>query len=235
MQKIIESRKYGSLQIAPHIRYAIVDEIVIILDIKNDQYNILNRPATDMWLHLLHEGEPNVENQKFLTNNYNFHKYENSIEIFINECIDLDFFITGKVAKNIIRPVRLNRLPYLIHAVYCIASIRFSLMFYGFNAVYTPLLSGMPIKTLRYPDIDRAMKSFRIAERWHVSTSSAEDCLPRSLSLYSFLKRLGVPVIHRIGVKRHPFAAHAWVCAENNVLLDNKNFVEQFTVISELA
>lgn len=37
------------------------------------------------------------------------------------------------------------------------------------------------------------------------------DCLPRSLTICVLLRRRGVPATLRIGVKRFPFAAHAWV------------------------
>lgn len=36
-------------------------------------------------------------------------------------------------------------------------------------------------------------------------------CLERSLMLYWYLRRAGVPVAYRMGVQMYPFLAHAWV------------------------
>lgn len=47
------------------------------------------------------------------------------------------------------------------------------------------------------------------------------DCLPRSLAIYVLLRRQGVPATLRIGVKRFPFAAHAWVECLGEVLDDS--------------
>lgn len=47
------------------------------------------------------------------------------------------------------------------------------------------------------------------------------DCLPRSLAIYVLLRRQGVPATLRIGVKRFPFAAHAWVECLGEVIDDS--------------
>ena len=47
------------------------------------------------------------------------------------------------------------------------------------------------------------------------------DCLPRSIAIYVLLRRQGVPATLRVGVKRFPFAAHAWVECLGGVLDDS--------------
>ena len=47
------------------------------------------------------------------------------------------------------------------------------------------------------------------------------DCLPRSLAIYVLLRRRGVPATLRIGVKRFPFAAHAWVECLGEIIDDS--------------
>lgn len=44
------------------------------------------------------------------------------------------------------------------------------------------------------------------------------DCLPRALTIFILLRRQGVPATLRIGVKRYPFGAHAWVECRGEVL-----------------
>lgn len=44
------------------------------------------------------------------------------------------------------------------------------------------------------------------------------DCLPRALAIFILLRSRGVPATLRIGVKRYPFGAHAWVECLGEVL-----------------
>ena len=47
------------------------------------------------------------------------------------------------------------------------------------------------------------------------------DCLPRAMATYLLLRGRGVPATLHIGVKRHPFGAHAWVECLGEVLDDS--------------
>ena len=49
------------------------------------------------------------------------------------------------------------------------------------------------------------------------------DCLPRALTIYALLRRRGLPATLRIGVKRFPFGAHAWVECLGEVLDDSRD------------
>lgn len=44
------------------------------------------------------------------------------------------------------------------------------------------------------------------------------DCLPRALAIFVLLRSRGVSATLRIGVKRYPFGAHAWVECLGGVL-----------------
>ena len=59
------------------------------------------------------------------------------------------------------------------------------------------------------PVVSRTLEAVAVATRYYWRRRL--DCLPRALTVYLLLRRRGVPVILRIGVKRYPFAAHAWV------------------------
>lgn len=56
-----------------------------------------------------------------------------------------------------------------------------------------------------------ALSAFGRAENFFVARRAPDDCLARSLALYRFLRSAGVCAVHVIGVRRFPFAAHAWV------------------------
>ena len=67
--------------------------------------------------------------------------------------------------------------------------------------------------------LHRTLEAVRTASRYY--HRQRLDCLPRSLAIYVLLRRQGVPAMLRIGVKRFPFAAHAWVECLGEVLDDS--------------
>lgn len=60
-------------------------------------------------------------------------------------------------------------------------------------------------------------------------------CLERSLALYHYLRRAGVPARLRLGVQAYPFAAHAWVEHAGTVLNDVPEHVAHFTPVDAFA
>lgn len=81
---------------------------------------------------------------------------------------------------------------------------------------------------------DRSLATFARAEHAVASRLGADDCLPRSLALYAFLRRCGLPVCHRIGVRRYPFGSHAWVEHESAPLLDSPDRTGRYTPIATI-
>lgn len=67
--------------------------------------------------------------------------------------------------------------------------------------------------------VRRTLVAVRCATRYYFRRRL--DCLPRSLAVYVLLRRQGVPATLRIGVKRFPFGAHAWVECLGKVLDDS--------------
>ena len=67
--------------------------------------------------------------------------------------------------------------------------------------------------------VRRTLVAVRSATRYYFRRRL--DCLPRSLAIYVLLRRQGVPATLRIGVKRFPFGAHAWVECLGEVLDDS--------------
>ena len=64
-----------------------------------------------------------------------------------------------------------------------------------------------------------AVEAVRTANRYYCRRGP--DCLPRALAIFVLLRRRGVPATLRIGVKRYPFGAHAWVECRGEVLDDS--------------
>lgn len=65
----------------------------------------------------------------------------------------------------------------------------------------------------------RISEAVRTATRYYYRRRL--DCLPRALTIYVLLRLQGVPATLRIGVKRYPFGAHAWVECLGEVLDDS--------------
>jgi transglutaminase superfamily protein len=53
-------------------------------------------------------------------------------------------------------------------------------------------------------------------------------CLERSLTLYFYLRRRGVPVRYLMGSQMYPFGAHAWVEFDGMVINDVPEHVKRF-------
>jgi hypothetical protein len=60
-------------------------------------------------------------------------------------------------------------------------------------------------------------------------------CLERSLVLYWYLRRTGVPVEYRMGVQMYPFLAHAWVEYRGTPINDVPEHVRLFRPIEGSA
>jgi hypothetical protein len=95
---------------------------------------------------------------------------------------------------------------YLVRAY---ASIRL----FGFEKTYSWAKSGAYYATraASHYELESAKAIFLNAERFIISRWGMEDCLPRSLALFVFLRAMGFRVRHCIGIQCFPFAAHAWV------------------------
>jgi hypothetical protein len=64
---------------------------------------------------------------------------------------------------------------------------------------------------------------------------SQVTCLPRSLAVWSLLKRWGVESSLRIGVRRagSNFAAHSWIEVDGNPVTDPETVIQQFEPFAE--
>ena len=88
--------------------------------------------------------------------------------------------------------------------------------------------------TVGTASLDKALARFLLCESLFGSADPARDCLGRSLSLFLFLRALGFPAAHYIGVQSLPFAAHAWVLMNGEPLLDTPARLQKFTPISQI-
>ncbi len=83
--------------------------------------------------------------------------------------------------------------------------------------------------------LSRAVRAFARAENYFYLKKAPRDCLPRSLALFRFLRSVGLPAEHCIGVQQFPFLAHAWTQCCGHVVHDDPSNPERFTVIARIS
>jgi hypothetical protein len=85
---------------------------------------------------------------------------------------------------------------------------------------------GRPARGVKRPSVDQQAAITAAVDRLleRLPSPWRRTCLTRSLVLYHLLRRSGVPVELRIGVRRHQdaFTAHAWLTREGSAYLEEQ-------------
>jgi hypothetical protein len=84
-------------------------------------------------------------------------------------------------------------------------------------------------------DHSAALRAFLHAEALQFDRAGPDDCLVRSLALFSYLRSRQIACRHLIGVRRQPFLAHAWVEIDQVALLEGQTDVGQLVPISVIG
>jgi hypothetical protein len=85
---------------------------------------------------------------------------------------------------------------------------------------------------LRAERIGRTVWAVRLATRYYYRRRL--DCLPRALTTYRLLRSQGVPASLCLGVKKYPFAAHAWVEVAGALIDDSRLRIDHYTLLSRV-
>jgi hypothetical protein len=204
------------------VRFAQVEDVVAILDLRGNAYHLLDEVASQMWLLLSGDPKPVAEHRRRL------HALFDADPARID--LDFDRFVDGAIKDGLLAsegdmptsgaaPLRRGPFPALM-AWWCLAKTVMSLRWQGFEVTYNSVSMVAIGPSKPFWGIDRCLASFARAENAIVLPRAPQDCLPRSLALFRFLLAMGYPVGHRIGVSVKPFSAHAWVEFEGRVLSD---------------
>jgi hypothetical protein len=114
-----------------------------------------------------------------------------------------------------------------------LAAVKVALATVGFRRALT-VLHARTTGVLS-PDHDDARL---IAETTHAVATAAAFfpgralCLEQSLTLYYHLRRLGIGVDLRLGVRHTPFAAHAWIEYQGAPLHEQRDDLNQVVPVS---
>jgi len=231
------------LQPSRTIRHADLGDVIVILDLTSESYHVLDPAARSMWNHLLRL-PARADVLVALQQEYVVEpsRLEADLDAFVERVVAQGFLETRASEAPIegpppAAPAKRGCLAW--RAWLCLAMTARSLATRGFSSTYlryarlpapaTPADGDRAQELLR-----RGVAAFRRAEGFFYMRRAPQDCLPRSLALFRFLRSLGLPVEHRIGVKRFPFTAHAWVEFRDAVVHESEAVCRTFTPVATL-
>jgi hypothetical protein len=227
---------------ANHVRYAWIDDRVVILDLRTEAYFALDPTASSMWREVTSpyaadEGLRRLE-QRYAVEPA---RLEADFHAFVRRCIEAEWLAdveTAPAPRQRAAGRRRGRWLLTLRAWWTLLATARSLAARGFAATYARLSrpeSGKETADGAQDELfSTAMRAFARAEQFVYLKRAPADCLPRSLALFEFLRSLGFAVEHRIGVRQFPFAAHAWTEYRGHVVHDDPENISRYTVISSL-
>ena len=210
------------------VRHALVDGLVVILDLAGAEYFVLDDVGSAMWQAVAEADDIGAVGLEVaarrVARRYGIEEAvaRDDLDQFVALCIERGFLETTTspaVNSGGANTSLLSRSGSLcVRAWWSLFSTARRLDTAGFASTYARygrLLVGTP----RH-DIEMVRRAFALAENLFVSRRGTDDCLPRSLSLFAYLRACGYPAHHVIGVRRVPFTAHAWVELDGEAVLD---------------
>lgn len=221
------------------IRYEVVDDRVILIDLRSGEYYVFDERATEPWLWLL--GDRSVSRDRLVE----LLEIDDGLLEAELEAIAVAHVAEGWLCRspdNCGERAVARTTPNAAGKATPFAAWRsllwtwWALRHSAFSKVYADCIkhSHRSIATDTQSTIEQAERSFATAERFFLLRQAPDDCLPRSIALYRFLRSAGIAANHHIGVTRFPFRAHAWVVAEGRVLFDDTSTVAAYAKLATL-
>jgi hypothetical protein len=229
-----------ALVVPEHIRFANVHGRIVLLDLREGEYSILDEVATFLW-DLVLSGPKLGEAVAAFVEQFGVSSSQsrNDLEVFIEDCVSRRLLTTGTESTRQPRTMHLVSRPMNLFSAWSyLRAVKRSLRNRGFSETYKEsmcLNPGIALTCERHSTLANALSRFRFAENGLAVSNADIDCLPRSLALHRFLLAGGVAVDHCIGVRRFPFGAHAWVELSGMPIYDSPTFVEGFTTIATIS
>lgn len=134
-----------------------------------------------------------------------------------------------------------TRVPYRFmtaRALFLFVLIDLGLQFFGFNRVYKAFVRWTRVLRRRVPEgqeqqvLDQTLAGVVTATRLYYRRR--KDCLPKSLTIYYLVRKQGIPANLCIGVKKFPFAGHAWVEYGGRIVDDFPKRVPLYTLLNRV-
>lgn len=200
---------------SPEVRYCSVEGITVLMSLRSGDYSLLDRRGSAIWNALLDAPETLPLHVDTLSAEWRLScaQIQSEIETFAEDCIRQGFLLRKLPAAPQLPAPRPNRSArFLLPRAWWSLISTLARLRRGFPGAYQRLaLTRVKSASSAQEILPAALSAFRMAENFVNLPNAPRDCLPRSMALFHFLKELGVPVQHCIGVRRFPFEAHAWV------------------------
>jgi hypothetical protein len=215
-------RNFGASYVASQdVRYRVIDGYGVVLDLRTQRYSVLDEQATAIWGILTDESDSTPR----------IHQWARDYETPVDEIVrTIDLFCADRLKMGWLRrrdcaeseqfgrkmsllPDWCRRLPGGLLAFSALTLTALSLRFRGFSKTYGRQTEVCGTAgQCAIPPLEVLVRSFLAAENIAFFIRRApNDCLARSLALFRYLRWRGIPATHIIGIRRVPFAAHAWV------------------------
>jgi hypothetical protein len=230
--------------VSPDVRVAEVDGLILVMDLTTSAFYILDEQASRLW-HVLQRAQGSVVAAKeaVMRGEASPPKAAAEFDDFVADCEARHFLVSAHPviacgARRAVwpRPSR-HRMLLTTRAWWWMLRIDLALRQDGFAAVYRRIGHAADVgpRTVSARDVDSARAAFLRAENFYLRRRAPNDCLARSLALCVFMRRLGVPVTHRIGARRVPgFQCHAWVEYEGIAMVDPPAQAGKYTLLASM-
>jgi len=234
----------SKLHVSSKIRYALVDQYLVVVNLGRESYVLFEPVAAAMWReHLACDSRQAAVARLATQYDVEEERVAQDYDDFIGRCAEEGYLTaaprTPPAPADEGPPPIVTAIPRLLawRAWWSLLLTTRELSLRGFAHVYEALSGRVPPR-LRASQAEgglrRAMRAFALAENFFHLWRAPDDCLPRSLALFRFLYSLGLPVEHHIGVRLFPFMAHAWVECQGQVLGDCQEFCARLTTVARI-
>ena len=203
---------------------------------RRGRYSLLDHTASLMWRALLRGDAEKLALELSNTHGLSVSRISQDLSRFSDQCLNAGWFAPAAdvIPRTVETPAAPLRKPWSAHgltvkALLSMIATTVRLRSDLFSAIETSQRLAASVSLIspsRDPAalLKRALRAFLLAENVWSFKAAPDDCLPRSLAVYAYLRRLGLPVEHRIGVRAPPIEMHAWVEFEGRALFDDRTF-----------
>jgi hypothetical protein len=215
-----------------------------VMDLETSAFYFLDEDASRMWRELRKaHGSVPAAKEALDRGDDSSRRLVSLFDDFVASCESHGFLVSGhpppaQGGRQAPWPQRSRSRSFLtVRAWLWMLRMDIALRRQGFTAIYERLEKGTVsgLDRIDAAGVEIARAAFLRAENFYVRRRAPNDCLPRSLALYAYMRGLGVPVVHRIGARRFPvFRSHAWVEYDGAPLLDHSAKVSDYTLISSI-
>jgi hypothetical protein len=219
------------VKLASHVRWKELDGVIYVLDLVDDLYLALDPDLSEAWIQVFtgRAGDrvgdlvfrAELERRRWLVER------------------PVSFGLWGGTVRWLLvcNAVRSARPALTLRAWLCLVLVTVSLRVQGLARTYqvVRLIGKRRQSAAAVLEREEAIERFLTAERFFITGFGTNDCLPRSLALYTFLTGVcSIPAEHQIGIKRFPFTAHAWASVDGVPCVDAPHRLGGFSALSTL-